>query len=171
MKFMAVKTDSAEGMLQPGQSAPGFELPDADMELVSLAEFKSNKNVVLYFYRRDDAPGCTAEAIEFTDMQDEFDGLDVVVLGISMDDCLSHAAFRDKHGLSLRLLADVEGEVCSIYGVLQEVEHDGRKKAGVRRSTFIIDKRGILKHALYGVSARGHAAVVLGLIRSMGKCK
>ena len=168
---MSDKPNLAQGLLHAGQPAPAFELADADMDLVSLAEYKSHKNVVLYFYRRDDAPGCTAEAIEFTDKQDEFDKLDVVVLGVSMDDCLSHAAFRDKHGLSLRLLADVEGEVCNNYGVMQEVEHDGVRKTGIRRSTFIIDKHGVIKHTLYGVSARGHAADVLGLIRSMVKCK
>lgn len=158
-------------MLQAGQSAPGFDLPDADMEMVSLADFKNRKNVVLFFYPKDDTPGCTMEAIEFSDKQEEFSSLDTVVVGVSMDDCLSHGAFRDKHGLSLQLLADAEGEVCNNYGVLQEKERDGRKKTGIQRSTFIIDKHGTLKHALYGVSPRGHAAEVLGLIRGMGKCK
>ena len=163
--------DCGVGMLQAGQSAPGFDLPDADMEMVSLSRFRNRKNVVLYFYPKDDTPGCTMEAIEFSDKQDEFAKLHTVVVGISMDDCLSHGAFRDKHGLSLQLLADVEGEVCNKYGVLLEKEHDGNKKTCIQRSTFVIDKRGTLKHALYGVGPRGHAAEVLGLIRSMGKCK
>jgi peroxiredoxin Q/BCP len=157
-------------MLQVGQLAPGFDLPDADMQAVSLAGFKNHHNVVLYFYPKDDTPGCTMEAIDFSDMQDEFTSLDTVVLGVSMDDYLSHGSFRDKHGLSVQLLADVDGEVCSNYGVLREKEHDGRKKTCVQRSTFIIDKRGMLKHALYGVSPRGHAAEVLGLLRSM-RCR
>ena len=158
-------------MLQAGQSAPGFDLPDADMELVSLAGYKNRKNVVLYFYPKDDTPGCTMEATDFSDMQDEFEGLDTVVLGVSMDDCLSHGSFRDKHGLALQLLADVDGEVCASYDVLHEKERDGRRKTCIQRSTFIIDKRGMLKHALYGVSPRGHAAEVLGLIKGMKKCK
>ena len=154
-------------MLQVGHSAPGFDLPDADMEVVSLAGFKNRNNVVLYFYPKDDTPGCTMEAIDFSDKQEEFVGLDTVILGVSMDDCLSHGSFRDKHGLAVQLLADVDGDVCNTYGVLHEKEHDGRKKTCVQRSTFIIDKRGTLKHALYGVSPRGHAAEVLDLIRKM----
>ena len=157
--------------LQAGQSAPGFDLPDADMQVVSLAGFKNHHNVVLYFYPKDDTPGCTMEAIDFSDLQDEFSSFDTVVLGVSMDDCLSHGTFRDKHGLAVQLLADVDGDVCNDYGVLHEKEHEGRKKICVQRSTFIIDKRGMLKHALYGVSPRGHATEVLGLIRGLGKCK
>ena len=158
-------------MLQAGQSAPDFDLPDADMQAVSLGGFRNRKNVVLYFYVKDDNPACIMEAIEFSDMQDEFAGVDAVVLGISMDDCLSHGSFRDKHGLAMQLLADVDGEVCGSYGVLHEKEHDGKKKTCIQRSTFIIDKHGVLRHALYGVSPRGHAADVLGLIRNMKKCK
>ena len=158
-------------MLQAGHAAPGFDLPDADMQIVSLAGFKNRQNVVLYFYPKDDTPGCTMEAIDFSDKQEEFASLGTVVLGVSMDDCLSHGSFRDKHGLSLQLLADVDGEACNSYGVLHEKDYDGKKKTCVRRSTFIIDKHGIVKHAMYGVSARGHALQVLGLLRSMGKCK
>jgi peroxiredoxin Q/BCP len=158
-------------MLQPGQPAPLFDLPDADMGMVSLAEFRNHHNVVLYFYPRDDTPGCTMEAIDFTDHEEEFVQLKTVVLGVSMDDCLSHGSFRDKHGLSVRLLADVEGEICRSYGVLQERELDGRKKTGILRSTFIVDRKGILRHALYGVNPRGHAAEVLDLVRSVSKCK
>jgi peroxiredoxin Q/BCP len=155
--------------LQPGQPAPGFDLPDADMKMVSLERFRNRRNVVLYFYAKDDTPGCTREAIEFSEMEDDFDALKAVVVGVSMDDCLSHGAFRDKHGLSVQLLADVDGEVCRRYGVLQDKEVDGRKKPCVVRSTFIIDRKGVLKHALYGVSARGHAQEVLGLLKGIGK--
>lgn len=158
-------------MLQAGQTAPGFDVPDADMQEVSLDGFKNHQNVVVYFYPKDDTPSCTMQAIEFSDMLDEFTGLETVVLGISMDDCLSHSSFRDKHGLAMQLLADVDGEVCGNYGVLQEKELDGRKKTCIQRSTFIIDKHGVLRHAMYGVSPRGHAAEVLGLIRKMQKCK
>ncbi|MBI4195394.1 MAG: peroxiredoxin [Betaproteobacteria bacterium] len=158
-------------MLQPGQPAPVFDLPDADMNLVSLGSFRNHRIVVLYFYAKDDTPGCTMEAIDFSDLEDEFNNLKTVVLGVSMDDCLSHGSFRDKHGLCVQLLADVEGEVCRRYGVLQEKEMDGKRRTGVLRSTFIIDRKGVLKHALYGVSARGHAVDVLDLVRGMAKCK
>ncbi|MEK7875415.1 MAG: peroxiredoxin, partial [Pseudomonadota bacterium] len=116
-------------------------------------------------------PSCTMQAIDFSDRLDQFTALETVVLGVSMDDCLSHGSFRDKHGLAMQLLADVDGEVCGSYGVLHEKEHDGKKKTCIQRSTFIIDKHGVLRHALYGVSPRGHAVEVLGLIRKLQKCK
>ena len=155
-------------MLQPGRPAPGFELPDADMNVVSLANFRDH-NVVLYFYPHDDNPGCTIEAIDFSDRDDEFSKLQTVVLGVSMDDCISHGTFRDKHGLAVQLLADMEGEVCGRYGVLHEKEYDGKKKICIQRSTFIIDRKGVVKHAMYGVSARGHAAEVLDLVKKLMK--
>jgi peroxiredoxin Q/BCP len=153
-------------MLQTGQAAPGFELPDADMNVVTLENFRSH-NIVLYFYPRDDTPGCTMEAIDFSELDDEFAKLKTVVLGVSMDDCVSHGAFRDKHGLSVQLLADMEGEVCNRYGVLQEKEYEGRKRTCIQRSTFIIDRKGMVKHAMYGVSARGHADAVLNLVKKL----
>jgi peroxiredoxin Q/BCP len=168
---MLPETLNSSATLQPGQPAPGFDLPDADMKMVSLDSFRNRRNVVLYFYSKDDTPGCTREAIEFSEMEDHFDALKAVVVGVSMDDCLSHGAFRDKHGLSVRLLADVEGDVCRRYGVLHDKEVDGKKKTCVVRSTFIIDRKGMVKHALYGVSPRGHAQEVLGLLKGIGKCK
>ncbi|HEX6008364.1 MAG TPA: peroxiredoxin, partial [Burkholderiales bacterium] len=129
-------------MLQPGAPAPTFDLPDADMNMVSLESFRNHHNVVLYFYPKDGTPGCTMEAIDFSDLDDEFKSLKTVVLGVSMDDCLSHGSFRDKHGLCVQLLADVEGEVCRKYGVLQEKENDGKRRLGILRSTFIIDRKG-----------------------------
>jgi len=153
-------------MLQPGRPAPGFELPDADLNVVSLKNFR-DRNVVLYFYPRDDTPGCTMEAIDFSDREDEFSKLKTVVLGVSMDDCVSHGAFRDKHGLAVQLLSDMEGEVCGSYGVLREKEHEGRKKMCIQRTTFIIDRAGVVRHALYGVSPKGHAAEVLELVKGI----
>ena len=166
---MLPETVHPSATLQPGQPAPVFDLPDADMKMVSLESFRNRRNVVLYFYPKDDTPGCTRQAIEFSEMEDVFDALKAVVVGVSMDDCLSHGAFRDKHGLSVQLLADVDGEVCRRYGVLHDKEVDGRKKPCVVRSTFIIDRKGVLKHALYVVSARGHAQEVLGLLMGIGK--
>ena len=158
-------------MLEPGQPAPTFDLPDADLNIVSLGEYRNQRNVVVYFYPRDDTPGCTMEAIDFSELEDRFSKLQTVVLGVSMDDCISHGAFRDKHGLCVQLLADPDGEVCQRYGVLQEKEMEGRRKKCIVRSTFVIDRKGLLRHALYGVSARGHAADVLGLVKGLGKCK
>jgi thioredoxin-dependent peroxiredoxin len=154
-------------MLQPGQPAPTFAMPDADMEIAKLADYKGKKNVVLYFYVRDDTPGCTLQATDFSDMESDFAELDAVILGVSRDDCLSHAAFRDKHGITLRLLADKEGTLCQKYGVLQKKEVDGVMRQVLVRSTFLIDKQGIIRQALYGVNAKGHANQVLELIREL----
>lgn len=153
-------------MLHIGTAAPDFSLPDADMEMVKLSRFRGKK-VVLYFYPKDDTPGCTTEAIEFSDLENEFTKHNAVILGISKDDCNSHAAFRDKHGIAVNLLSDVEGRICNKYGVWQEKEKDGIKKMGIVRSTFVIDAEGTLRHVQYGVIAKGHAAEVLGLIKSL----
>lgn len=152
--------------LQVGTEAPQFELADADMHMFSL-NAQRGKNIVLYFYPKDDTPGCTMEANEFSDHEREFDKLDTLVVGISRDDCISHASFRDKYGLSVQLLSDTDGLVCKQYGVLQEKEVDGRKKLSVQRSTFIIDKLGMLRHALYGVHAHGHAQEIIKLLKEM----
>ena len=154
-------------MLTQGDIAPGFELPTSDMTMLSLAELKGSKNVVLYFYPKDDTPGCTIEAVEFSDLMDEFTAADTVVLGISKDTCISHASFRDKYGLVVQLLADVEGKVSEAYGVWQEKEKDGKKRMALVRSTFVIDKQGIIQNARYNVSPRNHAAETLELVQAM----
>jgi peroxiredoxin Q/BCP len=152
--------------LQAGTETPQFELADADMHMFSL-NAQRGKNIVLYFYPKDDTPGCTMEANEFSDHEREFDKLDTLVVGISRDDCISHASFRDKYGLSVQLLSDIDGLICKKYGVLQEKEVDGHKKLAVQRSTFIIDKQGMLRHALYGVHAHGHAQEIIKLLKEM----
>ena len=152
--------------LQAGKDAPQFELADADMQMFCLSEHRG-KNIVLYFYPKDDTPGCTMEANEFSDHEREFDNLDTLVVGISRDDCISHASFRDKYGLAVQLLADPDGRICRKYGVLCEKEVDGHKKQSIQRSTFVIDKLGKLRHVLYGVHAHGHAQEILKLIKDM----
>ena len=167
---MLPATVNGGATLRAGQPAPVFDLPDADMNVVSLERFRNRRSVVLYFYPKDDTPGCTLEALEFSERESEFDALKTVVLAVSMDDCVAHGAFRDKHGLSILLLADVDGDVCRRYGVLHDKEVDGCRKRCIVRSTFIIDRKGLVKHALYGVHARGHADEILGLMRG-GKCR
>lgn len=137
------------------------------MQAISLSEFKGKRHVVLFFYARDDAPGCTIQAIDFSDHDEQFARHGCIVLGVSPDDCLSHAAFRDKHGLSVNLLSDVECEVCRKYGVMQKKEVDGVKREGVVRSTFVIDKKGVIRHAEYGVTPRGHAAEIYDVVRKL----
>jgi peroxiredoxin Q/BCP len=148
-------------MLKAGDTAPVFVLPDADMDTVDLAAYRGKNHVILFFYPRDGTPNCTLEATDFSDHEDAFARQGCVVFGINRDDCISHAAFRDEHGISVRLLSDSNGRVCKQYGVWQAKEVDGVKKYGIIRSTFIIDKQGILRFALYGSHAKGHALEVL----------
>jgi thioredoxin-dependent peroxiredoxin len=154
-------------MLEVGQVAPPFSLPDADMESVDLAQFKGKKNVVLYFYQRDGSPGCTTQAIDFTDAEDEFARHNTIIIGISPDDCIKHQEFRDENGISICLLADVDGEAGRRYGVWHEREVNGVIKPSIQRSTFIIDKQGQLRTTLYGVSPRGHAREVLAAVKAL----
>lgn len=152
-------------MMEIGQKAPGFDLPDAGMNMVNLKDFRGRKNVVLYFYPKDGTPGCVLQGIDFSDLEDEFTRHETVVFGVSLDDCLEHASFRDKHGLTVNLLADSEGEVCRKYGVIEEKEVAGVKRVSINRSTFIIDKHGMLKYVLHMVNPKGHAHEVLKLIK------
>ncbi len=154
-------------MLQPGQSAPAFTLPDADMQSVALSSFLGRKNIVLYFYPRDNTPACTQQAAEFSDHEGEFGRCNCVILGVSRDDCLTHAEFRDKNGLSIRLLSDPDGEACRLYGVLQDKEHEGVHRQCIVRSTFVIDRKGVIRHAAYGVNPKHHATEMLELVRRM----
>ena len=152
-------------MLSPKQTAPDFRSPNQDNELLSLADYKGKQNVILYFYPKDDPPGCTIEANQFTALAKEFAAHDTIVIGVSKDDCQSHKAFIAKYGLNVQLLADMSGEVCERYGVWQEKEKNGVKKPGIVRSTFLINKQGILEDVEYGVSAEGHAQAMLNKVK------
>jgi peroxiredoxin Q/BCP len=153
--------------LNAGEIAPSFALPDADMETVNLAAHLGKQNIVLFFYAKDGTPGCIQEATDFSDHDTDFAEQGCLVLGISRDDCLKHAEFRDREGIGLALLSDADGAVCKQYGVWQAREVDGRKKFGIVRSTFIIDRAGISRHALYNVNYKGHALDVLRLVKEM----
>lgn len=154
-------------LLKKNQPAPSFQTLNQDDQPLSLSDFIGQKNIVLYFYPKDDTPGCTIEANDFTALADEFSALDTIIIGVSKDDCASHRAFIGKYGLNLQLLADTSGEICDRYGVWQEVEKDGVKKWKIVRSTFIIDKQGNLAEVMYGVDHQDHARTVLDLVRSL----
>jgi peroxiredoxin Q/BCP len=154
-------------MLKKNQPAPDFNSPNQHNQLVSLSDFKGKKHVVLYFYPKDDTPGCTIEANQFTALAGEFAKAGAVVIGVSKDSCASHQAFIDKYGLQLDLLADTTGALCERYGVWQDKEKNGEIKKGIVRSTFLIDKNGIVQEALYGVSAEGHAQDMLARVRQL----
>jgi peroxiredoxin len=154
-------------MLKVQTPAPMFQSANQDNKIISLADFQGSKNVVLYFYPKDDTPGCTIEANQFTSLASDFAQLDTVVFGVSKDSCASHQAFIDKFGLKVGLLADTEGTLCDSYGVWQEKEKNGVRKMGIVRSTFIIDKNGMLVDVEYGVNPEGHAQQVLQKIRQL----
>jgi len=139
------------------------------MEIIDLSSYRGKKNVVLYFYPRDGTPGCTIEAIGFSDRENEFAKLDTVVFGVSRDDVLSHQAFRDENGLTVQLLADTEEEVCRLYEVIQDKIVDGHPKACLLRSTFIIDKKGVVRHIMREVNPRAHVDEVLKACKALSK--
>jgi len=170
-------------MLQPGDRAPTFELPDSDLEIVSLAQFRDRHAVVLYFYPKDHTPGCTMQAVEYSERLDDFERAGAVVLGVSRDDVGSHGDFRDRHGLAVRLLSDADLEVSRAYGVVQRRVPSPpdpgplggatvaalplQARESVLRSTFLIDRGGQVREACYGVSARGHAEQMLARVKAL----
>jgi len=154
-------------MLEKNQTAPAFSSLNQRNEMINLSDYKDNNNVVLYFYPKDDTPGCTIEANQFTELASEFAKVNAVVLGVSKDSCESHQAFIDKFALKVDLLADTSGELCDAYGVWQEKEKNGVKKMGIVRSTFVINKEGVLVDVIYGVTADGHAQEILDKVSQL----
>ncbi len=154
-------------MLEQNQPAPDFTALNQDGENISLSQYRGKKNVVLYFYPKDDTPGCTTEANEFTALIDKFGAADTVVLGVSKDSCEKHQKFINKHNLKVELLADTDGELCELYGTWGERQFMGRKYMGIGRSTFVIDKQGNLVEVNYKVKAKGHAAAILELVQGL----
>ena len=146
-------------MVTPGTPAPDFTLPSDDRGQVALSSFRGRK-VVLYFYPKDDTSGCTAQACELRDAMPRFEGVDVVILGVSPDPVESHARFRKKYGLNFTLLADEDHAVAEAYGVWKEKSMYGRTYMGIERSTFLIDERGVVTEAWRKVKAKGHAELV-----------
>jgi len=153
--------------LEANQTAPAFSTLNQHNKTINLSDFNGDKNVVLYFYPKDDTPGCTIEANQFTELASDFAQANTVILGVSKDSCESHQAFIDKFGLEVDLLADTSGELCEAYGVWQEKEKNGVKKMGIARSTFVINKEGVLVEALYGVVADGHAQAMLERVKTL----
>ena len=154
-------------MLTIGDLAPNITSPNQYEKSVSLKDYQGLKNVVLYFYPKDDTPGCTIEANDFTKLATDFAAANSVVIGVSKDDCTSHQAFIDKFGLKVDLLADTTGEVCDAFGVWQLKEKNGVSKMGIVRSTFVINKEGKIVYAEYGVTPDGHAAQMLNIVKEL----
>jgi len=146
--------------LNPGDPAPAFDLPTAGGGRVSLAGLKG-KRVILYFYPKDDTPGCTTEALNFAEKAKQIAKANAVVVGVSRDSVASHDKFAAKYGLKLQLASDEDGKVCEAYGVWKEKSLYGRKFMGIERSTFLLDEKGRIKHVWRKVKVAGHADAVL----------
>jgi peroxiredoxin Q/BCP len=145
------------GELKAGDMAPEFnlEVEGYSRSPVRLSDFRGKK-VVLYFYPKDDTPGCTREACDFRDRLPDLSGKGVVVMGISRDTVESHSKFRKKYDLTFPLLADTDGSVCASYGVIKEKNMYGRKTVGIERTTFLIDEKGVIRKVYPKVKVEGH---------------
>ena len=150
-------------MVEEGKPAPDFELPSDSGERVRLSSLRG-KPVVLYFYPKDDTPGCTVEACGFRDAYSDFEKRGAVVLGVSPDDEASHVKFKEKYSLPFTLLADPEHEVAEEYGVWKERNMYGKKSMGIERSTFVIDSDGNVAKAMRRVKPDTHAGDVLAAL-------
>ncbi|SFR37188.1 peroxiredoxin Q/BCP [Yoonia tamlensis] len=152
-------------LLAAGDTAPHVTLPRDGGEIVNLGDF-AGKNVVLYFYPRDDTSGCTKEAIDFTQNLAEFDALNAVVLGVSKDPVKKHDKFVAKHDLKIALLADTDSDVCERYGVWVEKKMYGKTHMGIERATFLIGPDGKIKQIWRKVRVPGHVDAVLEALRA-----
>ena len=152
-------------MLEVGTKAPEFTLPDKDGNSVSLADF-AGKKVVLYFYPRDNTPGCTRQACTFSGAYEEFKELNAVVIGVSKDSVASHQKFVEKHGLPFILLSDTELTAIQAYGVWQEKKLYGKVGMGVVRSTFVIDENGMIEKVMPKVKPDTNAAEILAYLKA-----
>jgi peroxiredoxin Q/BCP len=149
-----------------GQAAPDFTLNDQHGDPIRLSDFQG-KPVVLYFYPKDDTPGCTKEACAFQDARAEYEKVGAKVIGVSPDSVASHAKFANKYSLDFTLVADTEKSVCQAYQVWKEKNMYGKKSMGVERTTFVIDKQGKIAKVFPKVKVDGHADAVLTLIKSL----
>ncbi|MGB3555311.1 MAG: thioredoxin-dependent thiol peroxidase [Jannaschia sp.] len=150
--------------IAPGQPAPDFTLPRDGGGTVSLGELRG-RQVVLYFYPKDDTPGCTKEAIGFTESADAFEAAGAVVVGVSKDSVAKHDKFLAKHSLGVILASDAEGSTCEDYGVWGEKSMYGKTYMGIERATFLIDAEGTVKQVWRKVKVPGHVEAVLEAAR------
>jgi peroxiredoxin Q/BCP len=147
-------------MLKEGDKAPSFELPDQDGKVHKLADYKGNK-VVLYFYPKDDTPGCTKEACNFRDEHTEIQNARAVVIGVSKDSVAKHKKFVDKYKLPFTLLSDESTEMLKSYGAWQNKKFMGKEYMGIQRMTYIIDEKGIIVKVFPSVKATSHIKEVM----------
>lgn len=143
-----------------GEVAPNFTLTNKEGNEVSLSDYKGSK-VVLYFYPKDNTPGCTTEACDFRDRMKDFSDKNVVILGVSKDSAKSHTNFTTKYNLPFELLSDTDGEVCEAYGIWQLKKNYGKEYMGIVRSTYVIDEAGLVEQVYKVTRVKGHVDKVL----------
>lgn len=153
-------------VLKEGDPAPDFSLPSSEGGRIGLKDFKGRKHVVLYFYPKDDTPGCTREACGFRDAVGEFSVVNAVILGVSLDDEVSHKKFIDKYSLPFALLSDGDQRVSKAYGVYKEKSLYGKTYWGIERTTFVIDTDGRIAKIFPKVKVDTHVDEVLDFLRS-----
>ncbi len=151
-----------------GATAPDFCLSTDDGRELGLKDCRG-KAVILYFYPKDDTPGCTTEACGFRDALPDFEGLDACILGVSRDSVAKHAKFRDKYDLNFPLLADEDGKMCELYGTWVEKSMYGKKYMGVDRATFLIDGNGVVRRIWRSVKVPGHVEEVRNALAALAK--
>ena len=152
--------------IEAGERAPDFTLPADDGSHVKLSDLRGSP-VVLYFYPRDDTPGCTREACSFRDQHTELGRLGAKLLGVSTDDVQSHGKFRDKYQLNFPLLADTQHQVAEKYGAWREKVRFGKKSLGIERSTFVIDAQGTVRKVWKNVNVDGHDQQVVEALQTL----
>lgn len=149
-----------------GDKAPNFSIPISNGEVIALKTLQG-KFIILYFYPKDDTPGCTIEANDFNELRQEFEENNAMLIGVSKDDLNSHEKFKKKYDLKFSLGSDTEGVVCNQFGVMIEKSMFGKKYMGINRSTFLIDKEGKIAHIWPNVSVQGHAREVLNVLKAL----
>lgn len=152
--------------LEAGMTAPDFTLPGDNGETITLSDLRG-KAVVLYFYPKDDTPGCTTEAKDFTALAGEFAAAGAVVIGMSKDKPQKHDKFIAKHDLKVKLASDEDGKVIEDYGVWVEKSMYGRTYMGIERATFLIDGKGVIREVWHKVKVKGHAEAVLAAVKAL----
>jgi len=170
-KKPALKPATAKAPAGPsleGRKAPDFELPDGSGNPVKLSNLIGSKNLVLYFYPKDMTPGCTTEACSFRDNLKQIQAAGAQVVGVSADAPPSHEKFRAKYDLNFPLLSDVGNKVCRLYGVYKKKSLYGREFMGIERTTFLIDKDGVVRKAFPKVKVAGHTDQVLAALKELG---
>lgn len=153
--------------LEVGQAAPDFTAPATNETSFTLSDYRGKSNLIIYFYPKDSTPGCTTEGQNFRDMKAELDTHDTLVFGVSKDSMRKHENFKAKQEFNFELISDIDEAVCQLFNVIQLKKLYGKEYMGIVRSTFLIDKEGVLREHWDKVKVKGHAEAVLETVKSL----